>query len=55
MLQSWVGAVVPSIASSVMDLHTLKRHWLFSLAPKAQVLRKPSGTMQVLAVALPPL
>lgn len=52
MLQSWVGAVVLSIAVSVLDLHTLKRHWLSLLPPKAQVLRKLNGTMQV---ALPPL
>lgn len=50
MLQCWVGAVVLSIAISVLDLHTL-----FLLPPKAQELRKLNGTMQVLAVALPPL
>lgn len=55
MLQSWVGAVVLSIAVSVLDLHILKRHWLFLLLPKAQVFRKLNGTVQVLAVALPPL
>lgn len=55
MIQGWVGAVVLSTAISVLDIYTLKRHWLFLVPPKAQVLRKLSGTMQVLAVALPPL